>query len=84
MQWFVYIAESRTCRYYIGMTTDPFRRLEEHNSGSGSQLAAQQGPFRMRYVSPAFGDKSSARLREAQLKRWSKAKKEKLIRGEWE
>ena len=35
------------------------------------------------YVSEKFLDRSSARKREAQIKKWTKNKKEKLIRGDW-
>jgi predicted GIY-YIG superfamily endonuclease len=46
-------------------------------------MAKQQGPFSLVYVSPTFSKKSEARKREAQIKRWTKEKKEKLILGEW-
>jgi len=46
-------------------------------------MAKQQGPFDLIYVSKEFPDKSSARKREAQIKKWSREKKEKLINGEW-
>ncbi|MFA6523003.1 MAG: GIY-YIG nuclease family protein [Candidatus Peribacteraceae bacterium] len=83
MSWFVYIAEARTQRFYVGITTNPTKRINEHNSGEGSRFAINQGPFRLLYVSPPFSDKSSARLREAQIKKWNREKKKKLIRGEW-
>jgi len=82
-KWFVYIAEARTGRYYTGITTDPESRLETHNKGLGSLFAKQQGPFSIVYISKPFPNKSSARLRETQIKKWSREKKEKLISGEW-
>lgn len=83
MPWFVYIARSHTGRMYVGMTTDPQRRIERHNEGRGSHFAQLQGPLVLVYVSPPFSSKSDARMREAQVKGWTRAKKEKLIRGEW-
>lgn len=83
MQWFVYIAQARTGRYYIGITTDPQERIQEHNRGEGSQFAITQGPFSLVFVSKPFDDKSDARKREIQIKGWSRVKKEKLINGEW-
>lgn len=83
MSWYVYIAKARTGYYYTGITPDPEKRMLKHNSGKGSQMAIEQGPFELIYVSPAFPDKSSARKREAQLKKWSREKKDKLISGEW-
>lgn len=83
MNWFVYIAIARTGRYYTGISPDPTQRLEKHNSGKGSQMARQEGPFTMKYVSAPFLSKSDARKREIQIKGWSVDKKRKLILGEW-
>lgn len=83
MSWFVYIAEARTGAYYVGITTDPTERIAKHNRGDGSRMAIQQGPFILRYTSEPLKSKSEARLREAQIKGWSREKKEKLIKGEW-
>jgi len=82
MFWFVYIAQARTKRLYVGITTNPEKRIEKHNSGKGSKFAINQGPFVLLYVSPEFPNKSEARKREIQLKGWSQAKKRKLISGE--
>ncbi len=84
MDWYVYIAEARTGRYYVGITTNATDRLNEHNRGDGSRMAIQQGPFILRYVSRPFSSKSLARVREIQIKGWSRAKKLKLIEGDWE
>jgi putative endonuclease len=83
MPWYVYIAQAHTGRYYVGITTNPQERVAEHNAGEGSRFAMQQGPFTLAYVSTVFPDKSSARKREVQIKKWTKEKKEKLIKGEW-
>jgi len=83
MNWYVYIARAKTERYYTGITTNPENRIKKHNKGKGSQLARQQGPFTIVYVSKPFPDKSSARKREVQIKGWSRIKKEKLINGKW-
>jgi putative endonuclease len=83
MVWYVYIAKTRTGKYYTGITTSPEKRLEKHNTGKGARMARQQGPFSLVYVSPRFQNKSEARLREAQIKGWSREKKEKLVSGEW-
>ena len=83
MSWFVYIAKARTSRYYVGITTDPKKRIADHNSGKGSRFAINQGPFTLVYVSQKFSNKSEARKREIQIKGWAQSKKEKLITGEW-
>ncbi len=84
MNWFVYIAKARTGRFYTGITNDPTKRLEKHNSGKGSRMATQQGPFELVYISTAFPNKSEARKREIQVKGWTVEKKQKLIKREWE
>jgi len=83
MSWYVYIAQAVTGRYYTGITTHPKRRADNHNEGKGAKFAHDQGQLRLVYVSPSFTGKSSARLRELQIKGWTRAKKEKLIRSEW-
>lgn len=84
MPWHVYIAQARTGRYYTGITTNPDERIEEHNLGHGSRFAINQGPFKLAWISSPFPNKSEARKREAQIKKWTREKKEKLIRGEWQ
>jgi len=84
MAWFVYIAQAPTGRYYTGITTDTKRRIQEHNRNEGAKFAYDHGALRLLYVSDEFPDQSSARKREIQVKGWTRQKKEKLIRGEWE
>jgi putative endonuclease len=81
--WFVYIAKAGSGRYYTGITTDPEARIESHNTGKGARLAKQQGNFSLVYLPNPFPGKSPARKREAQIKRWTREKKEKIINGEW-
>mgnify|MGYP001570053524 CR=1 FL=1 len=81
--WFVYIAKARSGRYYTGITTDPIKRIDAHNKAGGARFARQQGPFALVYISDSFKGKSPARTREAQIKKWLRVKKEKLINGEW-
>lgn len=83
MKWYVYIAEARTGRYYVGISNDVDARINKHNSKNGSRMAIQQGPFKLVYKSEPLENKSAARIREIQIKGWSREKKEKLIIGEW-
>lgn len=80
--WFVYIAASATGKFYVGISTDPERRLVDHNSGHGSRFAKQNGELKLVYVSAPLPNQSAARKREIQLKGWTRAKKLKLISGE--
>ena len=81
--WYVYIAKARTERFYTGISDVPDNRIIEHNLGKGSRFAINQGPLQLIYVSPPFLNKSEARKREIQVKKWSRFKKLKLIKGDW-
>ena len=78
--WF-YILRLRSGRLYSGSTTDLERRIEEHRHGKGGHTTASDPPAELVFHEefPAFGD---ARRREAQVKRWSRAKKESLVAGD--
>jgi putative endonuclease len=80
--WYVYIAQTGTGYYYTGVSNDVAKRIEKHNSGHGSKFARMHGDFRLVYTSePAT--KSEALKREIQIKGWTRAKKKKLISGDW-
>jgi putative endonuclease len=83
MPWHVYIAQAFTGRYYTGITENPQQRIIDHNEGRGAKFSRDQGKLELRYVSAPFQGKSSARLREIQIKGWTRMKKEKLMQGEW-
>lgn len=82
MSWYLYIAKARTGNYYVGITTDPDRRIRDHNKGKGSRMAVNQGPFGLVYTSEPLPNQSAARKREIQVKGWTHKQKEKLIKGE--
>ena len=64
--WYVYIAQAKTARFYVGITTDYESRIIKHNSGKGARFAIIQGLLGLVYVSSAFANKSEARKREIQ------------------
>jgi predicted GIY-YIG superfamily endonuclease len=66
---------------YVGSTDDLELRLRRHNEGRGSAFTAQRRPVTLAY-SESYATRSDARRREAQLKRWTTAKKEALIAGD--
>jgi len=79
--WYLYIAEARTGNYYVGITTDPPRRIRDHNKGKGARMAMSQGPFTLVYTSEPLPDQSTARKLEMKMKAWPRAKKQQLITG---
>jgi putative endonuclease len=75
---FVYILRCRDGSYYVGVTTDLNARVICHNEGNGPQYTAARRPVELLYSEP-FDDPSAARLREIQIKKWTRAKKEALV-----
>lgn len=77
--WVIYIVESEAGMLYTGVTTCLARRLAEHASGKrGARWFRFAGPASLRYVEGA-ADRSAAQVREAAIKRLSRAAKLALI-----
>jgi len=81
-KWFVYIIKCRDGSYYTGMTWQPDKRWLEHLSGLGARYTMKHKPEKIVYLEE-YSDINTARLREKHIKGWNRAKKEKLINGEW-
>jgi putative endonuclease len=80
MSWTVYLARCRDGSLYTGVTTEPERRLAEHNSGNGGSYTRSRLPLVLVYREPAK-DRSGALRRESAIKRLSRAQKEDLVAG---
>jgi len=74
MKYFVYILENDKGRHYVGITTDPVRRLIEHNKGSAKSTLPFR-PWKIIYIEE-FESRSLALKREYFLKH-IKGKREK-------
>ncbi len=69
----LYILQSlSTQRFYIGSTTDPARRLDEHERGQ-TPSTRNRGPWRVVYLEE-FSTLKEARRRERELKAWKSHK----------
>ena len=77
---FCYILECADGSYYTGWSTDPQRRLQEHNAGRGSRYTRSHRPLRLVYVEE-LPDRSAAMKREAAIKALPRGKKEALVRN---
>jgi len=77
--WF-YILRLRSGNIYPGSTTNINQRIDDHFKGKACRTTKIDPPIALIYSEelPTF---SEARKREAQVKRWSRAKKEALIAG---
>ena len=78
MPFYCYILECADGSYYTGWTTDPQRRLRQHNAGRGARYTRMHRPVRLVYVE-AQPDHSSALRREVAIKALPRARKKALI-----
>lgn len=76
--WYVYLLRCADGTLYAGCTTDPRRRLQQHNAGRGAKYTRARRPVSLVYVEQAE-DHSQALRREAALKRLSRKEKLALI-----
>ncbi len=79
-KYFVYILTCADGTLYTGITTDPKRRLKEHNLGSGSKYTRGRGPMRISYLEQ-HGTKGRALSREAEIKKMKRKRKLEVIAG---
>jgi len=77
--WTVYILACADGSLYTGITTDPRRRLAEHNSPRGAaRYTRARRPVTLVYTEPA-PNRSAALKREAAIKRLPRSRKLALI-----
>lgn len=77
--WFVYLLRStKTGRIYTGITLDPERRLQQHNTGKGAKCTRAGRPWEIVRLEK-LDSKSGALRREFSIKKLSRAKKLELL-----
>ena len=77
---YLYILRLTSGLLYIGVTTDLDSRWNEHVAGKGSHLTSKD-PAQGIVYREQFESLGTARTRECQIKRWTRAKKEALVAG---
>lgn len=78
--WFVYMIRCSDASLYSGVTTDIERRFNEHKEGKvGAKYTRARIVLHIAYVETCTS-RSEAQIREAQLKKLSKAEKEALVK----
>lgn len=80
MPWTVYLARCGDGTLYTGVTTDPDRRLAQHNAGRGGAYTRSRVPLTLVYREDA-GDRARALRRERAIKRLTRGEKERLVNG---
>src|SRR5690606_17546027 len=81
--YFVYIVQCSDKSYYTGVTSNLEKRLNEHNTGLFKGYTSKRLPVQLMY-SQRYSDINDAIRAEKQIKGWSRAKKEALIRNDIE
>lgn len=81
-KWYVYIIKCEDNSYYTGLTWQIDNRWTQHLSGFGSKYTAKHKPKELVYLEE-YEDLEEARMREKQIKGWTRKKKENLIEGRW-
>ncbi len=74
----VYVLRCSDGSLYTGYTTDPTRRLAQHNAGRGSKYTRGRIPMTLAYTEE-FRSKGAALKREYEIKRLSRSGKEALF-----
>ena len=83
--YYIYILECADGTLYTGISTDPKRRLAEHNAGIGAKYTRSRLPVKLVYQEAAErseedpSGRSAALKRELQIKRLTRIQKLALI-----
>lgn len=75
--YYCYMVLCANGAYYTGWTTDPVRRVKEHNAGRGARYTRTHGPVQLVYVEQV-ANHIAALKREAEVKKLKHAQKAAL------
>ena len=76
--FYIYMLECADGTLYTGWTTDPERRVKEHNAGTGALYTRWRRPVEICYLEEA-PDRSAAQRREIAIKKLTRPKKLILV-----
>jgi putative endonuclease len=80
MNCYCYIVECADGTFYTGWTTDPERRVIQHNKGTGAKYTSTRRPVKLVYLEEQQ-NRTDAMRRELAIKKLKRAQKSKLIEG---
>lgn len=78
MPYYFYLARCSDDSLYAGICKDLKEREAKHNDGSGAKYTRSRLPIRFVHTEK-YATKSEAMKREAEVKKWKKEEKEKLV-----
>lgn len=79
IKYYTYLARCSDNSLYTGSTNDLKTREIKHNQGKGAKYTRARRPVKIIYHE-TFKTKNQAMKREAEIKSWSKIKKENLVK----
>ena len=82
MSFWVYILKCRDGSYYTGHTDNLEARINSHTAGEIPGYTASRRPLILAF-SQEFATRYEALTVERQIKGWSRAKKEAMMRADW-
>jgi putative endonuclease len=82
MKGYIYILECNDGSYYTGSTINLELRILQHQNGEGANYTKERLPVKLVYHEE-FQRIDEAFYREKQVQRWSRKKKEALIKGDF-
>jgi putative endonuclease len=77
---YVYVLRCADDTLYTGYTTDPERRVAEHDAGEAAKYTRGRTPVELVHLE-SYEDKGAALSREHEIKERSRAEKERLVDG---
>ncbi len=80
MTCYCYILECSDGTYYTGWTTDPERRVKQHNKGIGAKYTSTRRPVKLVYLEQQL-NRTDAMKRELAIKKMKRIQKSKLVDG---
>jgi len=83
MPFHAYMLRCSDGRYYVGHTDDLEARIGAHQSGTLDEYTQSRRPVELVW-SQEFASRDEAFAAERQIKGWTRAKKEALVRGDWD
>jgi tRNA/rRNA methyltransferase len=82
VDFYTYLLRCADGHYYAGHTDDLDACIAQHQSGAIPGYTQKRRPVQLIWAD-RFPDRDSAFAAERQIKGWSRAKKEALVRGDW-
>ncbi|GAC60697.1 hypothetical protein GSI01S_11_00380 [Gordonia sihwensis NBRC 108236] len=83
MHGFMYILKCADGSYYVGSTRNIEHRFEQHQSGRGSAYTRNRCPVELVFCEE-FDSIEDAYAMERRVSKWSRAKREALIAGDFD